>query len=62
MGKSFTGALRQVQETRRRSKKRGGGEVGREKREALYAHMRYAPLCLSYARLRGRTALVSFDG
>jgi hypothetical protein len=31
---------RQVTETRRRSKKRDGGEVGRVKREALYAHMR----------------------
>ena len=41
MGKSFMSALKQVQETRRRSKKRGGGDVGREKREAQYAHMRY---------------------
>lgn len=40
MGKSFTSIKRQVTETRRRSKKRGGGEVGRIKRESLYAHMR----------------------
>jgi hypothetical protein len=40
MGKSFASVKRQVTETRRRSKKRDGGEVGRVKREALYAHMR----------------------
>lgn len=41
MGKSFASLKRQVTQTRKRSKERGGGEVGRLKREALYAHMRY---------------------